>query len=227
MFNSKTTFTLAAAVVAMATAANAAVITWGTPQAISGPSDVSTNGTLVEAYYVDNTGATTLVNGVPFKATDFGNGPYGNANASTGDANYDTILKKRNEAGTGGNGFTTYVGEQDGNRQNNTGGALVIGELYEIQLWWNDSSSGTYTGGAMRLTAGNTVDVPWQYYVIGTFTADATEQAIHVNTIETGGNGTNQTRDPAPYQIRQIVPEPASLAAGLVGLTLIAGRRRR
>lgn len=117
----KTTLGLVTAAT-LATGANAATIFWGTPQPITGPSDVSTAGTLVEAYYPDNTGATTVVNGVPFMATDFGNGPYGNANASTGDANYDIILKKRNETGTGGNGFTTYYGEQDGNRQKTPAG---------------------------------------------------------------------------------------------------------
>ena len=53
----------------MARNASASTISWGTAQNISGPTDVSTDGTLVVAYSFGNANpwyGTTTVNGVPF-----------------------------------------------------------------------------------------------------------------------------------------------------------------
>jgi hypothetical protein len=53
-------------------AASAAVISWGSPQTISGDSDVSTSGSLVYAYTIGGPGVEgTTVNGVLFGAIVF------------------------------------------------------------------------------------------------------------------------------------------------------------
>lgn len=66
--------------------AEAAVITWETPQTISGDSDVSTTGSLIYAYNVGpNTVSPSTVNGVTFAAFAY---PVSGTTVSVGDVTF-------------------------------------------------------------------------------------------------------------------------------------------
>ena len=200
----------------------AATITWGSATDVStdlgNSTQVSTTGTLVEAF---NTGAgigTTTVNGVDFVGgADLltGGGVNGTgvwAGGILGDATYDTLLDS-SEYGGGGDFFTISVGN----------GNLVEGLQYEIQLWFVETRSGADTR-VMRFSdgdPGNFVDLNDQFS-IGTFTADNTgSQDLGLDAQGFGNAHINA------YQIR-LVPEPSSLSLlGLAGIGLILRRCRR
>ncbi|MFK7909712.1 MAG: PEP-CTERM sorting domain-containing protein [Akkermansiaceae bacterium] len=222
----KTHITCIAALVAGTALAPAAVITWGTATAVdataTGGSQVSTSGTVVEAFNAGGgTTGTTTVNGVVFTNTgtdilsgDF-NGPGGTATddawtAGGADANYDTLLST-NEYGGGGDFFTINVG----------GGSLAATQQYELQVWFVDDRTGT-DSRVMRFsdaTVGNFSDLNDQF-VIGTFTADGTSQTLGLDAQDFGNAHISA------YQLRA-VPEPSSAALlGLGGLALIMRRRK-
>src|SRR4051812_37856847 len=74
-------FTAVVALTLSSPPVDAANITWGTPQGISGIGDVSTTGTLVGAANIGDTGVpSTMLNGVTFQslAAPGGNGTSGN-----------------------------------------------------------------------------------------------------------------------------------------------------
>ena len=223
--------TVAVALLAIvATPAMAATITWGSPTAVStsagNSSDVSTNGTLVEAYNaVDSDDPLTdvTVNGVLFTATNaLLTGNYGGTNdfsngTDGGDAAYDALLSTL-DYGSGGGLVTRTLGEGDGNGTDDGGGNLVVGQPYEIQLWFVDDR-GAYDTRVMQFGDGNgnTVNLNDQY-VIGTFTADTTTQ--QVITLDAQGFGNAHWN---AYQIRSLsgappIPEPMTMLA--VGLSI-------
>ncbi|MEM9345941.1 MAG: PEP-CTERM sorting domain-containing protein [Planctomycetota bacterium] len=226
----KTTLSALALTLAAGTS-QAAAISWGTATDVStgigNSSDVSTVGTLVEAYNAvsgDPTVNTTdqTVNGVLFVATgdllDNGGTATTDLSPSTngGDPEYDALVS-RPDFGNGTDLVTLTLGEGDGNGTADGGGDLIIGREYLIQIWYVDEvfdDRVTPVGDGN----GNTVDLNDQF-VIGTFTADGDTQDI---TLASPGFGNAHI---TAYQIRE-VPEPGSLALFGLGGLLIARRRR-
>lgn len=200
-----------------ATQSHAASITWGPATDSAAATDVSTNGTLVEAINATNAGGTVDINGVTFTNTDsllgFAAFTGGLVGASTGDAGYDSML----DTVDWGNETSITMAS----------GLLTPGEQYEVQVWVSDLRASVATtiygdGNGNNVTLAHGVDnSTFGQYVIGTFTADGTSQTLAiVDTIPYNTQIINA------YQVR-LIPEPGSLALmGLSGL-LIAQRRRR
>lgn len=198
---------LVLAAFAAASAVNAATITWSAPANITGDSDVSTAGTLVQASNVS--GDATTVNGVTF--TPF---PMNGGSASSG---IFTLTGPASDYGgyLAGNGsFTPAYAAllTTGNFGSNnsvmtlTISSLKVGTQYQFQVWINDSR-GIYGQQPVHARAGNDVrllgDVSGAQggagqYAIGTFTADATTQ-----TIEFQGEASNGTVENA-YMLREV-----------------------
>jgi hypothetical protein len=173
----------------------AANITWGAPTAISGDTNVSTNGTLVSAFNIGGPGvASTTVNGTLFTAmplsgtsVTIGNFTFSSATALTEDNNVGSIvapfilLSAQYQAllSSVGGGPTAVTLTMSG---------LVLSATYEFQ-WWSNTSANpgpfitTATAGGVVTLSSNTggglggVGGVGQY-AIGSFTADANFQTI-------------------------------------------------
>lgn len=225
---------LSLALLALTTSAtHASVITWGSPTAISGDSDVKTDGTLVGAINVGS--ASTTVNGVLFggltlsgtsvnagnfsltTSTFFGSGAFFSSSSAPFinlTSSYQTFLG----SGGGDNGPTPFT---------LTMNALTVGQTYEFQ-WWSNNS-GTSFPVVLTATAGNSVSLSSNpsatvgglgQYAVGTFTADAASQAISF-ALPSGGAILNG------FQLRQVVPEPGTALFGLALLGVCTLRNRR
>ncbi|MGJ8694689.1 MAG: sulfatase-like hydrolase/transferase [Verrucomicrobiaceae bacterium] len=212
---------------------HAANITWGPATNVStgigNSSDVSNNGTLVEAYNaVANdqiTGAAPItVNGVTFTPTtslldaDPKNGGANDFSSITnaGDAAYDDILSTL-EYGGGTDLVSLTLGDGDGDTSVNGAGLLTIGTTYEIQVWYVDTRSSqdareTPVGDGN----GNKVTLNDQF-AIGTFTADATTQTI---TLESPNFGQAHI---TAYQIREAFSGPPPAPVVPANLTISPG----
>lgn len=219
--------------------AHAAVITWGSPTAVStGPvnsSDVSTNRTLVEAFngaISSYGGGDQTVNGVLFRVStdlldqdtaatvDFSSATNG------GDASYDAILSTVDFGG--GDSTTITVGDGDGDSTVSSPGLLTIGTPYEIQVWFvddRDDAGRTFDERTMGFasSASDSIVSLNDQFVIGTFTADATTQELYLDTIapSTGFGNAHITA----YQIREI-PEPSAMLMSVVSALALLRRRR-
>ncbi len=203
---------------AMMASSSAATIAWEEFDLAAAPSEISTNGSSIEAFNLVNTNRvgtdTTTINGVTFTATDFGSqvgaidDTYG---VSTGDANLDLLYQQLRS-------FPSALF---------TLRNLTIGNEYELQNFFGSNLNGSnYSmnvgdGSTIQKTSSGTVENG--AWIIGTFTADATTQGFHssfdANTISLFSG----------YQLRDIssVPEPSSTALiGLGALALILRRRR-
>jgi hypothetical protein len=217
-----------AALLAALSSAHAAPITWGTPVAVgTGPgnsSDVSTAGTLVEAYnaaITSYTGGNKTVNGVTFVVTtnllplnattvnDFSIATNG------GDANYDAILSTADYGG--GDSTTIVIGDGDGNSSVNGAGLLEIGKNYQIQVWFVDdrASSNARTMGFASSSTAAKVNLNDQH-VIGTFTADATTQTLFLDTVSSAAGDSFGNAHITAYQIRKLAP-PSPPAVTIFG----------
>lgn len=184
--------------------AHAAPITWGSPVAVrtgaGNSSDVSTTGTLVEAYnaaITSYTGGNKTVNGVNFIPTtsllpgDTSSSIDFSAGTNSGDANYDSLLSTADYGG--GTATTITIGN----------GLLQVGQNYQIQVWYVDDRSAN-NARVMGFASSNTASRANlnDQYVIGTFTADATTQTLHLTTVSAAsGDGFGNVHISA-YQIR-------------------------
>ncbi len=208
-----------AASTALISSSSAASILWGTfNNDPSADTEVSTNGTLVEALNLVSAdgavaGATTTVNGVTFTGTNLFGNTYG---FTTG-------------VSTGATGLDSLYANFSFNGGDITLGGLNSGDQYEIQVFFGDNRNGVTAARQMAVgtaqptfdatSSENGADGTW---VIGTFTADAGTQTFH-----SAFSGSSTTEVNA-YQLRNVtVPEPSSTALlGLGGLALILRRRK-
>ena len=230
---------------ALAMSANAAVVNWQTPVAITGDSDVATTGTLVGAFIPGANALSTTVNGVAFNTVYVPN-QFFDTDPSVASLSFGSI------ATLAGNprlyGFNQYesgipLGLSTDYTKVFSGGVgpciagmdnftltlnnLTIGQEYLFQSWVNDSRS-DQAGRTETLASGNTSGVlaynvgqangsPGSF-VVGTFTADTTTQAITYNA--------NSFAQINAFQVRAI-PEPSSFAIALGGIGAFVLRRRR
>ena len=236
---------LAGAFLALTTiTSHAAVVTWGAAQGIIGDTDVSTNGTLVQAANF-GTASTATVNGVTFAG-------FTGAGASTTVGNFTLSGGALANGGLGGGGgaFAALTPAYQGLLLNATGvpGAnsiltltmsnLTVGNSYEFQWWYNGSGVAQSTANVTAV-AGNSVTVNGNpagtlgslgQFALGTFVANATSQAITFTGSAAAAGALNAA------QLRllpaaSVVPEPGSALAGLLALGVclsgLAGRSRR
>lgn len=213
---------LQAAALVFAANASAAVITWSTPQNISGASDVSTTGSYFGSWAPYNGGANLLpVNGVTFQGNDdlggitttgFSEGGNYWGGHSTADGNYNTLLS-----------YGTYANGANASFNLNGGGSkpLAIGSVYQIQIWVSDpripgpgARSEIIEGSAPLSFPGDGSGMG--QYVLGTFTADSVSQSFAITA--------NSSAQVNLVQVRAI-PEPSVLA--MSGLALAGGLLRR
>lgn len=234
--------------VATAATGDAALITWGAAQNITGDSDVSTNGTLVDAFNVGTLSElSATVNGVTFAA--FGvplavtpTVTVGNYTVSVSGGN----LGSQVNFGSASAPFTSLsasyqsllnqaAGAFPGSTLTLTMAGLTVGASYEFQWWANNSD---VIGNPVAATAGNSVTLDVNVgnvagsvgqYAIGTFLADSTSQQI---TFSVPGNSVFDLPFMNAFQLRNVtpvaaVPEPGTVLAGLVLAGFCSTLRRR
>lgn len=208
--------TLVAGVIVLAaiSTAQAAPISWGAATRITGDTDVSTNGVLVTARNLN--GAATTVNTVSFETLNFGSV----TDTSSGTAPFTGLSAAYQELL--GTAFSSSLDFELGIL------GLTVGQLYEFQVWSNNSAdefhygvkvgdSASFSNSVLLSSGSGPLDnYLLGQYVIGTFTADATSQAIYFRPDEVANvNG---------FQLRATnaaVPEPDAIlifGAGLAGL---------
>jgi hypothetical protein len=218
------------------------VITWGAPTNISGDSNVLNGGALVGAFNMN--GPAVTVNGVtfasftyPFMATSATNGAFtfnespGHLLAASGlgstsapfsnlSSSYQTLL-------------STAVTTDDNNTLTLTITGLTLGDHYQFQWFLNGSNTAGVDNFRTTATAPNPVSLDDNttnaiggtgQFVIGTFTAGATQEIITFT-----GADTTQAPTVNAFQLRDIsaVPEPGTLALLAIGTVIAALRRRK
>ena len=188
-------------------------ITWQTPVDISGPSDVSTQGTYFGSWAPQDANATNFpVSGVTFQG--FSDLPYGLA-GPTFNAGYDSYGSPGTSDGNY-NALLQYGRYSDAGTQTATysWSGMTPGHLYLVQLWVNDQRNinqirtETITGGANTsapLTYGSDGTAPGRgQYIIGTFVANSSGgQTLSLNASSTGANPSPQIN---LLQVRDITP---------------------
>lgn len=206
-----------------ALSAQYATITFGTPTAISGPSDIVTTGTFHAA--IGATATNVTVSGATFATSSplitVYNAPAVTSamgSFSSGNANYDSLIN-RGFFSPGPSGFIPQV-EISG---------LTTGNVYRMQFWtpaWNSDVPTTIFHGPSSdpFHLGNTATAPT--YVVGTFTADSSSQYFSFMN----GDGVTTTGVMSAVAVYDVtaIPEPSTYAAiaGLGALGLAFWRRR-
>ncbi len=218
--------------------AAAAPVSFGSATYISGPTDVSTAGTLVSATTFDqqNPSTSETVNGVTFTlctqntsdsnwyyctgidvsvAESFGSGGYTSTMASDGFTSYAEMLDRASANAKETGGVFTPAPIVLSN--------LTPGSNYQMELWSGIDGNGqnpTYlTSGSSSVTLVN------GSFVIASFTADSTGTQSFAYYGDPAGNWASvdaiQLRDLSP------VPEPGTLALfAFAGLALLAVGRK-
>jgi len=212
--------------------AHAAPVVWGTPQPISGDSDVSTAGSLLYAYNVgSSTVSAVTVNGVAFSAYQFPNNSttqtitVGNVTMTESPdflATYIVGSSSSPYTGLSAN-YKTLLDEGGGagapNAVTMTFGSLSPGQQYLFQ-WWASNARNTPVLTSVTASATNNVTLDTNLtntagglgqFVTGTFTADGTTQPIVLTGVGAGSPIINA------FQIRA-VPEPATCVMALAGV---------
>jgi PEP-CTERM motif len=218
--------------------ADAAAIVWGSPQTISGNTDVDTTGTLVGAFNMGGTGVpTTTVNGVTFTGIALSGTTVTSGNftfTQTGGWNSNNITSANAPFSTLSPSYQNLLSWIAGDFTNPatiTIGGLTVGAKYEFEWWSNDSngfqSLTTATAvNSVTLTTNTTgVNGGVGQFDIGTFTADTSSEAVTFSSsLQDIMSG---------FELRQTaaaVPEPGSLlvlCSGLATMFTLCGRRRK
>ena len=214
--------------VSLLVAYSAAVITWSTPTAVAGDSDVITIGTLVAARNLSQTQLSPTVNGVLFDIFPIPNGSTGAAGipavATLGYVNSESSDTAYGSAAAPFSGLSASyqsllgsgAGSSTGNTLTLTLFNLTSGTPYLFQWWTNDSDLSFGGVNSTTGTATNSVTLDENttnslggvgQWVSGMFVATGTTQAITFSGPRPVMNA---------FQLRA-VPEPGS------GLLLIVG----
>ena len=224
--------------------ATAAIIAWGSPQQITGTTDVITTGTLFAS--ANFNGSNVNVNGVAFTAFPITNGgtsqTVGNLNViGTGTAGFSAanLSTSSNPYGALPTDYKNLLGpvlQQSGAAPANTltfnVNNLTVGATYTIQYWVNDprTSSGngrTVNVGGVVVDANTTnVGGGLGQWLSGQFVADASTQSFNVRPAA-GSSGDFATAN--AIQVRLLaVPEPSAIAilAAAAGMTATLRLRR-
>jgi len=226
-----------------------AVITWGTPTFISGDADVAAVDTRLWAYNFGDATVSPVVNGVTFTGYADASKPTTGNSDFTFTTIGSSIYNQKTAFGNTGAFYTALSsGYQDLLRsatywstnystpeiQTMTLHNLIVGASYQIQFWVNDSRAGyhnteivTFSDAAID---GNTVSVRYSnngatlgQYVTGVFTAEETDQVIHLGPYSPQIN--------AATLGTIAIPEPSTTAlivgaASLCGLLIFRRHRR-
>jgi fibronectin-binding autotransporter adhesin len=199
----------------------AASITWSTPAAIAGDSDVSTTGTLAYAYCWS--GTSTTVNGVNFAGTTSANSGGTDVTLTGFDNNYYGFT------GSGSASFSsTYQNLLVGADWNGSASAtitfnhLTVGHAYVVQFWVGDwRSYNTSRNETIKGSASDNITPTLTYqvgssgsgsFVIGSFTASTTTQIF---TITPGGSSPSVQIN--ALQLRDLTPATSSVWTNLSG----------
>ena len=198
-------------------------VTWQNPVTISGPSDVTTQGTYFGSWAPSDGNANTLpVNAVTFHQPSdlpfFTEGPtfdsgYSSYNSpGTSDANYNALLQSADYSNSGQPASFSWSG-------------MTPGHLYLVQLWVHDGRNSTanqrtetITGGAntsASLAYGSGDSGPGQY-IIGTFVANSSRGQTLILSSPNGPPQINL------FQVRDITPVITGIAVSGPTLTLTA-----
>ena len=155
--------------------ASSAIITWGPATNATADTDVSLNGTLVEAVNAAATSVNTdpVINGVTFDSRSLlSNNTDTDVFSGNISVNYNQLLS--NVDFGGGTSPTLSLG----------GGQLIPGQNYEIQVWYAETRNNLNTrvmrftdnqGGAPINLGNGTAQ-----FAIGTFTADGINQNLQL-----------------------------------------------
>ncbi len=225
------------------TSSHAAVVNWSAPANISADADVSTDGTLVGAFSVGDTGVASLtVNGVLFQGLEV---PFSSMSGTSGNFSLvsegpSVFISYNTEFGpvtptappfSGlSAGYQTLLGAGAFSDYQTTFNLTISGliplQTYQFQWWANTSgpAGAAYTvhsaiaGNSVSLNDNSTgVDGGLGQFAIGNFVADGTSQTIRFASASP--TNTNSSVQLNAFQLRQ-VPEPSSLS--LLGLALMA-----
>lgn len=228
-------------------ASRADAIAWGTAQAISGDSDVRTDGSLVSAFNFGSAGvANSTVNGVLFEAFAFPEDMTGDT-FNLGPLTFSGtagLLVSSNGLGAATGSFASLSGSYQtllgsGGSASNPGASfylkmdgLTIGQEYLLQWWSNNSANSSLVTETIGLSDtgevtldSNTSDAAGGLgqYAVGTFTAE--RSSVRFELEGTAGNPLINA-----VQLREVsaVPEPGSLVTlATLGAAGALGRRRR
>lgn len=186
-------------------------IVWNTASSISSAADVSTNGTLLYAY--NNSAASASVNGVTFtgvnSSSTWGSGvTFSGLDSTTTSAfagaavpwnNLPASYKTMLQGGAYNSGAIATV----------TLNNLSNGHQYAVQVWVNDSRSGSTTNRTETLLGASNSTVTLAFnstfagggvgkFALGTFTATATNQSFTIDGSASSQINALQVRDLTP-----------------------------
>ncbi len=196
------------------------LLTFGSPSAVTGPSDIVTTGTFHAA--IGATAADITVNGVTFATSSplitvftatAVNSTMGSF--SSGNANYDSLINR---------GYITVGG---GSNRVSLGG-LTLGNQYRVQFWtpaWSTTMpTQIINADEVNFDLGNTATVPT--YAVSSFTAISLSADFYFGPY--GGGSTNGLMSAVAVYDVTAIPEPSTYAAiaGLGALGLAFWRRR-
>ena len=216
---------------------NAATISWGTAQNITGTSDVSVVGSLFASANFGTTasGTSVTVNGVTFAGFGVANNDV--TSATTGNisvsspaniqtANFGNLVTPYADLPANYKGLLGTSMFQNSNPLTFTLSNLTIGTSYAIQFWANDprsNASGRTTRVGTAILDPNTTDVSGGIgqWVLGQFVADATTQSFNSSPA-----GASTVAYATAMQVR-VVPEPATWGLAIAAVGGIAVVRRR